>query len=121
MRTGPDKSTVAAVLERAGYRCEACGKLVGDERGVDYSIQHRKCRGMGGTKWFGINLPSNLLVLCGSGTTGCHGYVEEHPTEAMALGYAVSRYKDPFTVPVEIEGRLVWLTNSATYMEVANA
>lgn len=120
MRSGPDNSTVDAVLERAGYRCECCGKALGERRGEDFSIHHRRCRGMGGTSWFGANLTSNLLAVCGSGTTGCHGWIETHRAEAMASGWLVSRYKDPFTVPVEIEGRLVWLTNSATYREVAS-
>lgn len=118
MPSGPDKSTVAAVLERAGYCCEACGKTVGDERGVDYSIHHRKARGMGGTR-FGANLASNLLVLCGSGTTGCHGYVESHRSEAMACGWLVSRYQDPSAVPAQIGDQVRLLTNLATYQEVA--
>ena len=119
MPSGPDNSTVAAVLERAGYRCEPCGKTLGDNRGSDYSIHHRRARGMGGTRWFGCNLPSNLMAVCGSGTTGCHGWIESHRAEAMAAGWLVSRYKDPFTVPVEIEGRLLWLTNNAGYQEAA--
>jgi len=117
--TGPDRSMVAAILERAGYRCEACGKTVGDQRGADYSIHHRRARGMGGTRWFGANLPSNLLVLCGSGTTGCHGYVESHRFESMATGWLVSRYQDPSTTPVQIGDRCVLLTNQGRYAEVA--
>lgn len=118
MASGPDKSTVAAVLERAGYCCESCGKPVGDQRGIDFSIHHRKARGMGGSR-FGANLASNLLVLCGSGTTGCHGYVESHRSEAMACGWLVSRYQDPSAVPAQIGDRVALLTNSGAYEEVA--
>jgi hypothetical protein len=27
----------------------------------------------------------NTVILCGSGTTGCHGWVTEHPKEAKAM------------------------------------
>ena len=119
MRSGPDNSTVTAVLERAGYCCEICGKPLGDERGVDFSIHHRKARGMGGTRWFGANLPSNLMAIDGSGTTGCHGWIESHRFEAMACGWLVSRYQDPTAVPAQIGDRVALLTNLATYQEVA--
>lgn len=119
MPSGPDGSTVACVLERAGYRCECCGTPLGDRRGEDFSIHHRRCRGMGGTNWFGSNLPSNLMAVCGSGTTGCHGWIESHRFEAMALGYLVSRYQDPSAVPAQIGDRMALLTNLATYQEVA--
>jgi len=69
-KTGPNNMTVEAILERAGYSCEACGNQVGDRRGEDWSVQHRRPRGMGGTRWQGINKPSNLMILCGSATTG---------------------------------------------------
>lgn len=57
---------------------------------------------MGGTRWPGVNLPSNLLTLCGSGTTGCHGWVEAHPAWATAHGWSVPRWQtaDVATVPV---------------------
>lgn len=38
------------------------------------------------------SIPSNLILLCGSGTTGCHGHVHANPAEAMRLGYIVSNY-----------------------------
>lgn len=43
--------------------------------GRRYSVHHRAKRGQGGG-WS----PANLLAACGSGTTGCHGYVEANPT-----------------------------------------
>ena len=42
----------------------------------------------------------NLLQLCGSGTTGCHGWVHAHPARAYRLGYLVHMGKDPATIPV---------------------
>jgi hypothetical protein len=40
------------------------------------SIQHRRARGSGGSYLVESNGLDNLLVLCGTGTTGCHGWVE---------------------------------------------
>ena len=40
------------------------------------------------------------LQLCGSGTTGCHGWVHAHPARAYRLGYLVHTGKDPATIPV---------------------
>jgi len=42
----------------------------------------------------------NLLTLCGSGTTGCHGWVEAHPQDATMSGWSVPSWADPATVPV---------------------
>lgn len=92
--TDPSAATVRLVRERDDWRCARCagwGPL---------STQHRVARGMGGTRWPGINLPSNLLTLCGSGTTGCHGWVEAHPQWSKAHGWSVLRGVDPADVDV---------------------
>jgi len=94
-RTGPSAATVALVRERDHHVCVHCGTT-----GHGLSTHHRRNRGMGGSRWAGINLPTNLLTLCGDGTTGCHGWVTEHPTQARELGLAVSLHADPATVPV---------------------
>ena len=44
--------------------------------------------------------PCNGINLCGSGTTGCHGWVHSHPFEARAMGWIVSRYAVPHETPV---------------------
>ena len=38
-----------------------------------------------------MNQPANLVVLCGSGVTGCHGWVESNRSEAMDAGWIVGR------------------------------
>lgn len=53
------------VYERAGFRCERCG-----EDGGHFSLHHRSARRMGGSKDPAKHAPSNLLLLCGSGTAG---------------------------------------------------
>lgn len=43
----------------------------------------------------------NLVLLCGSGTTGCHGWVHANPTRAIAVGLIVPTWvRDIALVPV---------------------
>lgn len=65
------------IVVRANFSCEFCGQYNSDSLGM-WSVHHRKPRGMGGTKSAEANSPLNLLLLCGSGVTGCHGYIESH-------------------------------------------
>lgn len=68
------------IVVRANFSCEACGKYSADSLGA-WSVHHRRPRGMGGSKDPETNSPKNLLLLCGSGVTGCHGYFESHREE----------------------------------------
>lgn len=79
--------------------CERCG--VHAPRGQG-NLHHRRPRGMGGTRNPELNQPANLLWLCGSGTTGCHGDIESNRAAALAAGWLVPRYKRPTEIPVEI-------------------
>lgn len=83
----------AAVLERDGYQCARCGRPCV----YDHSIHHRI---LGNRKDMRA---SNLVTLCGSGTTGCHGWVHAHPTLAQDDGYIVSKFhkaQDTPDIPV---------------------
>lgn len=114
--TGPSPDTVTAICERSAYSCEICGSAVGDRRGVDFSIHHRRPRQMGGTRWHGASLPSNLLLACGSGTTGCHGVLESHRAGAVAAGWLVLSRTDPATVACLItRNRWLYLADDASY------
>lgn len=117
--TGPDPATVDLILERAQHSCEACGASVGDRRGFDWSVQHRRPRRMGGTRWAGINLPSNLLILCGSATTpgSCHHFAENWRASSVASGWLVLSRVDPATVPVLVlhGSRWVYLGDDGRY------
>lgn len=75
-----------ALAQRCEDRCEGCG---GHWNG---QAAHRVRRGQGGT-WN----PVNLLALCGSGTTGCHGLAHAHPYIAQGLGWEIGPYDDPAT------------------------
>jgi hypothetical protein len=62
---------------------------------------------MGGTRRIEINGYDNLVTLCGSGTTGCHGWVEKNRRIAYALGWLVPSWADPTSWPIRLaEG--VW-------------
>lgn len=112
--TGPTPEVVAVVIARDEGRCFRCGVVIRGERGRDWSIQHRRGRGTGGTSLPDTNQPPNLILLDGSGTTGCHGWVEHNRTAALAAGWAVPRLgkrSNPLLAPVTHHryGR-VWLT-----------
>lgn len=72
----------AIVMERSQGRCELCGRQ-GD------GVHHRLKRSAGGT-WS----PANLLRLCGSGTTRCHGHIEAEPVLSQELGLWTPRHED---------------------------
>lgn len=103
--TGPDAGTRLGVVQRANWKCERCGTLVPQS----ISVHHRTPRGMGGTRDQNINAPSNLVLLCGSGTTGCHGWIESHREAARELGWLVPRGFNSTEIPIiENTGR-AWL------------
>lgn len=106
MATSPKtlvEDLVRAVGMRQQGRCAVGGGLIRGERGRDWSLHHRLPRGMGGTKTSSAIDADYLLVVCGSGTTGCHGWLESHRAEAYRLGYLLRHTTpptDPTTVPV---------------------
>lgn len=94
-------ATRAEVLGRDMGVCVRCGR---NDEGLN--LHHRTPRGMGGTRDPLSASPANLVTLCGSGTTGCHGWVESHRDQAVSEGWIVLRGTDPSTVPVRINGYL---------------
>lgn len=124
MTTSPvTPATRALVRDRSAGFCEVCGTRAGE------NIHHRAPRGMGGTKR-DIHTAEWLLNLCGSGTTGCHGYIESHRDEAYEKGWLLRRHSSPRTIPAWLYGHVFailtpeggydlmegtrWLTGSAT-------
>lgn len=87
------------VSERSQGRCELCGA-------EGMGVHHRLKRGQGGT-WS----PANLVRLCGSGTTGCHGAIERHPALAQSLGLWLLRGADdePELEPMLCRPTMWWL------------
>ncbi len=85
-------ATRAAIYQAGDGRCIGCGR-------ADVTAQHRRRRGMGGSKDPLISTPANGVPLCGSGTTGCHGWTERHPLDARLLGWALEAHEDQLAAP----------------------
>lgn len=95
--TGPSAKIRAQVEARDGNRCVKCGQPVARD---EDSIHHRIPRGRGGG-----NDVENLLLLCGTGTTRHHGWVEKNRAVSYKLGYLVETGIEPADVPVLVAGR----------------
>lgn len=74
---------------RSDGRCERCGVAQATNG------SHRVREGQGGL-W----VPSNVIDMCGSGTTGCHGFCHQFETEARETGgWMLRSWQDPLAVP----------------------
>jgi hypothetical protein len=89
--TGPDKKTRDIVYGRDLMRCQLQGCTDGP-----FEIQHRRARGMGGSRAEDINSPANLVLLCAT----CHRHIEAHPVGAESAGFRVRQGKDPAEQPI---------------------
>jgi len=118
--TGPSPTVKALVIERSGGRCERCGRYLGGPAlFVTYSLHHRLPRGMGGSSSLLINSPANIALLCGSGTSGCHGEVEAQRTKSYASGWLVRRGDDPAQTPILLYDQR-WYVLTASGKRVAS-
>jgi hypothetical protein len=75
-------------LARDEGRCQKC------HRGSPLTRDHRLNRSQGG-----LSTPANLQILCGSGTTGCHGEVTHDLEMALREGWRVPAWADPLRWP----------------------
>ena len=94
MAKNPSARTVELVRDRDGG-CVRCGRWGGN-------THHRKLRSQSSKQE--VHLPQNLIVLCGSGTTGCHGWVHANPAESYEQGWLVRSWQSPEEVPVRYAG-----------------
>lgn len=100
-----EKKARTVLYARSDGVCEVCS------RARATNAHHRKNTSQGGL-W----TPSNLLHLCGSGTTGCHGHITTNPQISRDQGWAVPSWRNPEEVPVWVARRgYVLLTNIGTY------
>lgn len=105
---------------RDGSTCLRCGRSI-----LNYpsSLHHRLPRGMGGGKSAKAKARydrvSNLVRICGSGTTGCHGHIESYRSAAYDEGWLVHRNEDPETIPlIDLFGRSFFLTDHGDVIAV---
>lgn len=107
--SGVSKATLEKVWAREASACLIChAPLV--RGGGGYSVHHRRPRGMGGSRDPVAASPANLVLLCGTGTTGCHGRVERSRDWYRDVGLLVPQGTDPATVPIRLPGRgELWL------------
>lgn len=104
-------ATVQLIWARDKGRCAYPGcerPLVWERRAEPFggwSVQHREARGPGGVKRNSdrphLVRASNGVLLCGTGTTGCHGLVEAKKAPEV-WGFTVSRIGQtrPIDVPL---------------------
>lgn len=94
---------------REGQSCARCGKGIWENG----SRHHRKFKSRGGG-----DEVSNGVLLCGSGTTGCHGWAHAHSDLAREAGFAVNSWEDPALVPIRLYmagGRPVYLDDDGNW------
>jgi hypothetical protein len=82
----------AAIYEAGDGACVGCGRS-------NLNAQHRCARGMGGSRNPLRSTPANGVPICGSGTTGCHGWTERHPLPAGLMGWRLAQWQDQLTEP----------------------
>ena len=92
----PSRKVCAMVDARDGEACVRCGRSLWSVPG---SRHHRKPRSVAGVDE--RHTAANLVLLCGSGTTGCHGWVHAHVTDAETHGWLLASCQDPEQVPVD--------------------
>lgn len=84
------------VLDRDERLCQRCGLALEGQR---YSLHHRRRRQVGG------HTMANLVSLCGSGSTGCHGEIGSYRNDAVRDGWIVPDGAVPERWPVKRFGR----------------
>lgn len=97
------KPTRLLVLIRDEWLCQVCGRnLAHAYLSGDYSLQHRRARGMGGSKRPDTNSPANLILVCGHATDpdGCHYRIESNPAWAAERGLRLRQNQTPAECPV---------------------
>ncbi len=67
---------------------------------------------MGGSKNQELHKPANLIVLCGTGTSGCHGWVESNRDKAREFGYLIQKVESAEEIPFQDNNGVWWNLNN---------
>ncbi|MFC7382187.1 HNH endonuclease [Sphaerisporangium rhizosphaerae] len=93
-----DRETRRRVLVRDRHRCVVCGRdVTGNSTGPRAAglpyVLHRRNRRLTPT-------PPNLVIVCGTGGTGCRAWLRAHRAEAFAAGLLIGTRDVAEQVPV---------------------
>lgn len=95
-----NKKVVAKLRERDQDSCWHCGT---DDQ---LTVQHRKNRGMGGSRL--LDTPQNLILLCWYANWEMEASRVKAEI-AIRQGWKVSNWADPAEIPVWHHGRQEWI------------
>jgi ribosomal protein L27 len=100
------KDRAAAEYDGEVALCEICGKLRGS------NAHHRRNQSQGGRHTL-----ANLMWICGSGTTGCHGWIGGNIAAAKRMGWTIQGTEfQPDEVAVWRRDEKVFLLEDGTVM-----
>lgn len=106
------KQTIALVHQRDEESCVRCGTWGGN-------VHHRMMRSQAPKD--AVHRVENLALLCGSGTTGCHGWVHANPAESYDNGWLVPSWSSPLEEPMTYaDGARYYLTWRGTRIKENN-
>jgi hypothetical protein len=63
---------------------------------------------MGGSRDEALHLPANLILLCGSGVSGCHGWVESYRDKAREKGFLLMKVESAEEIPFIDDAGKAW-------------
>ena len=64
---------------------------------------------MGGSKNELLHESANLIALCGSGVTGCHGWVESYRDKAREKGFLLMKVESAEEIPFIDDAEKAWI------------
>jgi hypothetical protein len=100
-----------AAKDRDGDTCQRCGRNL---QGQPASKHHRKLKGRG-TPPEEFDRVENIVVLCGTGTTGCHGWAHAERTASHEAGWTCWTWEDPAVRPcLTLVGTMVMFLEDGT-------